>query len=499
MGSDGIIDASGVGEQKKRGMHIRDLCEATSGRRIAIDISIPLHKTVNGGITNDLEVAREIAEALHVDPEPDDLPDVVYLAVEKNVVALAKWIREDLKAVPVVVFDGAVPFAKRAEKAQREAKCKLAFSKARAATDPKERLKHYRAAVFVTWKMMQYAASVCRREGIEIVVSLTEADHQLALMSIMGDIDIVLSEDSDLIVLGARRVLYGSMRGRGVNGNRYDVALYDRDSLFRKHVCRIPRRGTDGSALTDVDGNEMHTLHTYNWEGLVQDHIILFAALCKCDYGKMITGVGRVKATQIVEKLAPAFPRGFSGDVESWADKFKSELCRCYKEVMKKPLEGMYNMCCGLAISNSSTYQCAIARPVQRRGYLCGFLDICVKARHTCFYLYDTHTLMCAHTIKKSRAGASLNQAWETFERCLHGFKSQWVYPTKGPKAYTPMRLGECSEAGWTVPGMNTIFGVLMVCLFFLQLFDACTHILARMDLCLKLTSLQLTLPTGLH
>jgi hypothetical protein len=171
-------------------------------------------------------------------------------------------------------------------------------------------------------------------------------------MSIRKEIDIVLTEDSDLIVLGALCILFGTMKSRGVNNNRYDVCIYRRETLFRKHVRVIPKRvalrDENGKSVIDkatkkviyIDGEP--STQTFKREGLVQDHIILFAALCKCDYGKMITGVGPVKATQIVEKLAPAFPQGFSSDIDTWADTFRQELCKAYKEVTRKTLSGMF-------------------------------------------------------------------------------------------------------------------------------------------------------------
>lgn len=191
MGCPGVSDAVGVPEQKRRGMHLIDLQQCIGalpkgdqGRTlVGVDVSMSLHKTVNGGITSDLDTAQQIAHTLHLPgSEPGDLPDIVFLAIEEAMLSLIKFCRETLTAEPVMVFDGKAPPAKRALKAQREATCKLAFTNARVATDSKTKLKLYRSAVFVTWEMCQYAMSVLKREGVRYCVALSEADHQLVLM-----------------------------------------------------------------------------------------------------------------------------------------------------------------------------------------------------------------------------------------------------------------------------------------------------------------------------
>ena len=66
----------------------------------------------------------------------------------------------------------------------------------------------------------------CRRIGVECIVAPYEADAQLAYLEKEGIVDLVITEDSDLLVFGCKRVLF-KMDDVG-NGNLIDL---ERDSL----------------------------------------------------------------------------------------------------------------------------------------------------------------------------------------------------------------------------------------------------------------------------
>ena len=48
----------------------------------------------------------------------------------------------------------------------------------------------------------------CRKLDVQCIVAPYEADAQLAYLSKEGLVDVVITEDSDLLVFGAKRVLY---------------------------------------------------------------------------------------------------------------------------------------------------------------------------------------------------------------------------------------------------------------------------------------------------
>ena len=59
--------------------------------------------------------------------------------------------------------------------------------------------------------------------NIECIVSPYEADAQLAYLSRIGYVDVIITEDSDLLTFGAKKVFY-KMDG---NGNGKEIVLED--------------------------------------------------------------------------------------------------------------------------------------------------------------------------------------------------------------------------------------------------------------------------------
>lgn len=115
------------------------------------------------------------------------------------------------EVVPVLVFDGAALPMKAETHKERQEKRDEALKKAkefmrqgnnRAAQDCFQR------AVPVTVEMAREVIKQCRKMNLEYIVAPYEADAQLAWMTMNGHIDCVLTEDSDLVVYGAPKVLY---------------------------------------------------------------------------------------------------------------------------------------------------------------------------------------------------------------------------------------------------------------------------------------------------
>ncbi len=100
--------------------------------------------------------------------------------------------------------------------------------------------------------------------GATFVDAEYEADGLLARMALSGDVDLVMTEDTDLIVYGCSKILYKYKNGDG--------ELYVRSEIFNMN---------GGSKLFE------------NWE-LFQR----FCVLCGCDYLK-IGGVALGKAKKI--------------------------------------------------------------------------------------------------------------------------------------------------------------------------------------------------------
>lgn len=77
----------------------------------------------------------------------------------------------------------------------------------------------------------------CRRIRVECIVAPYEADAQLAYLEKEGIVDLVITEDSDLLVFGCKRVLF-KMDDSG-NGKLIDL---ERDSLGKANKNLIVSR-----------------------------------------------------------------------------------------------------------------------------------------------------------------------------------------------------------------------------------------------------------------
>eukprot|EP01117_Protostelium_nocturnum_P012014 TRINITY_DN4399_c0_g1_i1.p1 TRINITY_DN4399_c0_g1~~TRINITY_DN4399_c0_g1_i1.p1 ORF type:complete len:529 (-),score=159.28 TRINITY_DN4399_c0_g1_i1:1036-2622(-) len=112
---------------------------------------------------------------------------------------------------PIVVFDGGpLPIKQSTEKDRKknreENKAKglalIREGNVAAARDA------FVKAVDITPFMAYRLIKALRRENIQFVVAPYEADAQLAFLSIRGIVDFVISEDSDLLAYGCKRVLF---------------------------------------------------------------------------------------------------------------------------------------------------------------------------------------------------------------------------------------------------------------------------------------------------
>lgn len=59
----------------------------------------------------------------------------------------------------------------------------------------------------MSW-FFKYFFQECRKLNVQCIVAPYEADAQLAYLSKEGLVDVVITEDSDLLVFGARKVFY---------------------------------------------------------------------------------------------------------------------------------------------------------------------------------------------------------------------------------------------------------------------------------------------------
>ncbi|PWN50131.1 hypothetical protein IE53DRAFT_110312 [Violaceomyces palustris] len=112
---------------------------------------------------------------------------------------------------PYIIFDGDRLPSKGGTEVEREQRRNEALAKARALESEgrfAEARDAYTKCVDITPEMAYQLIKILKREGVSYVVAPYEADAQLAYLEQEGLIDGIVTEDSDLLVFGCRRVLF---------------------------------------------------------------------------------------------------------------------------------------------------------------------------------------------------------------------------------------------------------------------------------------------------
>ena len=111
----------------------------------------------------------------------------------------------------MVVFDGAKLPIKTAEESAREYRREQKQIKARELMDKGEINKAKQilvSSIDITPEMAQKFINVLKQMNVSYIVAPYEADAQLCYLDRKGLIDIVCTEDSDLIAYGCRKIIY---------------------------------------------------------------------------------------------------------------------------------------------------------------------------------------------------------------------------------------------------------------------------------------------------
>ena len=112
---------------------------------------------------------------------------------------------------PIVVFDGRALPAKAITNTSRRNFRHENTEKARAAEADgrfSDAHTHYQKTTTVTANMVHQVIQALNKHKIKFIVSPYEADAQIAFLSLTGAVDVVITEDSDALVYGCRRVLF---------------------------------------------------------------------------------------------------------------------------------------------------------------------------------------------------------------------------------------------------------------------------------------------------
>ncbi len=140
------------------------------------------------------------------------------------------------QVIPIVVFDGAGLPMKAKTQAERRAKRAEALEKAKAfelKNDIKRAREWYQRAAPVTTDMVLNVVRELRKMKVEYLIAPYEADAQLAWMALNGHVDCVLTEDSDLIVYGAPKIIYKVDKdGTGDLFNQKNLPSLDQPPMY---------------------------------------------------------------------------------------------------------------------------------------------------------------------------------------------------------------------------------------------------------------------------
>ncbi|KAH8273551.1 hypothetical protein KR018_000731 [Drosophila ironensis] len=222
------------------------------GSTVAVDTYCWLHKGVFG-------CAEKLARG--------EDTDVYINYCLKYVTMLLSY---DIK--PILVFDGQhLPAKALTEKRRRESRQK---SKDRAAEllrmgRTKEAFSHMRRCVDVTHDMALRLIKECRLRNIDCIVAPYEADAQMAWLNKSRIADYIITEDSDLTLFGAQKIIFKlDLNGTGL--------LVEADKLHLAMGCREDK---------------------YHF-----DKFRRMCILSGCDYLDSLPGIGLAKACKFILK-----------------------------------------------------------------------------------------------------------------------------------------------------------------------------------------------------
>ncbi|KAJ9578102.1 hypothetical protein L9F63_025039, partial [Diploptera punctata] len=175
---------------------------------------------------------------------------------------------------PILVFDGRnLPAKAMTEKKRRENRqsCRKRAAELLRAGKPDEARNFLRRCIDVTHEMALALIKECRRHNVDCIVAPYEADAQLAYLNMQNIAQIVITEDSDLVLFGCSKIMF-----------KMDVF---------------------GNGLL-LDEDRLHLAMKVRPENFSFDKFRYMCILSGCDYLASLPGIGLVKACKFVTKTS---------------------------------------------------------------------------------------------------------------------------------------------------------------------------------------------------
>ncbi|KAG1877067.1 PIN domain-like protein [Suillus tomentosus] len=181
------------------------------------------------------------------------------------------------KIRPYIVFDGGPLPAKLGTETERKQRREENLAKAKALASQgrhKEAREYFVKCIDVTPQMAYQLIKALRAENVPYVVAPYEADAQMAYLERVGLVDGIITEDSDLLVFGCRKV------------------LFKLDSISST-IVSISRE--DFGSVTATEGG----ISLLGWSDA---QFRAMAILSGCDYLPSIPGIGLKTAWSLLRK-----------------------------------------------------------------------------------------------------------------------------------------------------------------------------------------------------
>ena len=177
--------------------------ERYRGLTVAVDAMSWLHKGVFACDVKALAHSQrnEVSER----PVSSELKYIQYTTNKVDILRVKFGIN-----VILVIDGGALP-SKREENEHRREEREKAFHKAISAEqahDSRAARRYYAQSCSVTYKIRYELIKRCKEAGIPFLVAPYEADAQMTRLAHTGIVDLVITEDSDILVYGCPRALF---------------------------------------------------------------------------------------------------------------------------------------------------------------------------------------------------------------------------------------------------------------------------------------------------
>lgn len=187
-----------------------------------------------------------------------------------------KYIRilQNAGVRPIMVFDGRHLPAKRETEEKRREQRKIARKRAAELLrlDRANEARNYlRQCIDVTHDMALALIKECRQMGVDCIVAPYEADAQLAYLNLKKIADVVITEDSDLVLFGCDKILFKlDLLGQ--------CTLVEREKLY----------------LSMQMSPDVYTFDKFRY----------MCILSGCDYIQSLPGIGLKKALKFIKLTA---------------------------------------------------------------------------------------------------------------------------------------------------------------------------------------------------